>query len=97
LYVNSNVTGLDPGVYIIITIFGDFSQFTAKKKVFFSKTNVMIKFLQKLAVVLSKKRQYFRQIFRRKYLKIITSVPGHTGLERNSLILFAAEDLLVRS
>jgi hypothetical protein len=34
-----------------------------------SKTNVMIKFLQQLAVVLSKKRQYFRKTFRRKYLK----------------------------
>jgi hypothetical protein len=26
---------------------------------------------------LSQKRQFFRWIFRRKYLKIITSVPGH--------------------
>jgi hypothetical protein len=31
---------------------------------FFSKTNVMIKFLQK-----AKKRQHFRQIFRRKYFE----------------------------
>jgi hypothetical protein len=39
------------GVDVMITIFCDFCQFSAKKLAFFSKTNVMIKFLQKLAVV----------------------------------------------
>jgi Rps23 Pro-64 3,4-dihydroxylase Tpa1-like proline 4-hydroxylase len=37
-----------------------FAIFSAKNLAFFSKTNVMIKFLQKLAVVWAKKRQYFR-------------------------------------
>jgi hypothetical protein len=45
----------------ILPIFGE-------KMPFFTKPNVMIKFLQKLAVVWAKKRQYFRRIFRRKYL-----------------------------
>jgi hypothetical protein len=48
------------GVDVMITIFCDFRQFSAKKLAFFSKINVMIKFLQKLAVVRAKKRQFFR-------------------------------------
>jgi hypothetical protein len=40
-----------PGVDVMITIFCDFCQFSAKILAFFSKTNVMIKFLQKLSVV----------------------------------------------
>jgi hypothetical protein len=36
---------------------------------FFSKTNVMITIFAKPSFDLSKKRQYFRQIFRRKYFK----------------------------
>jgi hypothetical protein len=39
------------GVDVMITFFCDFCQFSAKKMAFFSKTNVMINFLQKLAVV----------------------------------------------
>jgi hypothetical protein len=35
-------------------------------------------FAKKLAVVCTKKRQFFTIIFRRKFLKIITSVPGAT-------------------
>jgi hypothetical protein len=35
----------------MITDFCDFYQFLAKKLAFFSKTNAMIKFLQKLAAV----------------------------------------------
>jgi hypothetical protein len=35
-----------PGVDVMITIFSDFCQFSAKILAFFSKTNVMIKFLQ---------------------------------------------------
>jgi hypothetical protein len=34
-----------PGVDVMITIFCDFCQFTEKKLAFFSKTNVMIKFI----------------------------------------------------
>jgi hypothetical protein len=37
------------GVDVKITIFGEFCQFSVKHLAFFSKTNVMIKFLQKLA------------------------------------------------
>jgi hypothetical protein len=40
-----------PEVDVMIIIFCDFYQFSAKKLGFFSKTNVMITFLQKLAVV----------------------------------------------
>jgi hypothetical protein len=38
-------------VDVMIIIFGDFCQFSAKKLAFFSKTNIMISFFQKLAVV----------------------------------------------
>jgi hypothetical protein len=46
-----------------------FANFQRKNWRFSQKTNVMIKFLQKSSWSLSKKRQYFRYIFRRKYLK----------------------------
>jgi hypothetical protein len=39
-----------PGVDVMITIFCDFCQFSAKKLAFFSKTNVMIQFLHNLAL-----------------------------------------------
>jgi hypothetical protein len=39
--------GLSPGVDVIIPIFCDFSQLSAKKLAFFSKTNAMFPFLQK--------------------------------------------------
>jgi hypothetical protein len=51
----------------MITIFGDFRQFSAKKLAFFSKTNVMIKFLHNNSFVLSQKRLFFRRIFGQKY------------------------------
>jgi hypothetical protein len=35
-----------PGVDVMITIFGDFSQFSAKKMAFFLNTNVMINFFK---------------------------------------------------
>jgi hypothetical protein len=44
-------TQCDPGSMFMITIFCDFRQFSAKKLAFFSKTNVMIKFLQKVVAV----------------------------------------------
>jgi hypothetical protein len=40
-----------PGVDVMIIIFGDWCKFSAKKCAFFSKTNFMIIFFQKLAVV----------------------------------------------
>jgi hypothetical protein len=52
---------------VMIIIFGVFCQFSAKKLAFFSKTNVMITIFAKTSISLSKKRQFFRQIFRRKY------------------------------
>jgi hypothetical protein len=48
-----------PGVDVMITIFCDFRQFSAKKLAFFSKTNVVIKIFAKTSSSLSKKRQYF--------------------------------------
>jgi hypothetical protein len=39
-----------PGVDVMIKIFCDFCQFSAKKLAFFSKTNVMIKILHNLAL-----------------------------------------------
>jgi hypothetical protein len=42
------------GVDIMITIFCDLCQFSAKKLAFFSKTNVMIKILHKQAVFVLK-------------------------------------------
>jgi hypothetical protein len=38
------------GADVMITIFCDFRQFSAKKLAFFSKTNVMIKILHNLAL-----------------------------------------------
>jgi hypothetical protein len=67
--VSSKVVGLAPGVDVMITIFGDFCQFSAKKLVFFSKINVMITIFAKTSSSFSKKRRYFCSIFRRKYLK----------------------------
>jgi hypothetical protein len=66
-----------PEVDVMITIFGDFRQFSAifdnfrrKNWLFFSKINVMIKILHNLcSFVLSQKRQFFRRFFRRKYFK----------------------------
>jgi hypothetical protein len=50
-----------------VRIFGDFRHFSSKKLAFFSKTNVMIIFLQKLhGSSLSKKRQFFRHFFGEK-------------------------------
>jgi hypothetical protein len=54
------VVGLAPGVDVMITIFCDFRQFSAKKLAFFSKTNVMINFFSKFGFVLRQKRQFFR-------------------------------------
>jgi hypothetical protein len=50
-----------------ITIFGDFSQFSAKKIGVFLIYQCYDQFFQNLALFLVKKRQYFRKNFRRKY------------------------------
>jgi GH18 family chitinase len=55
-----DLVGRIHGVDVMITIFCDFCQFSAKKLAFFSKTNVMITIFAKTSSSLSKKRQYFR-------------------------------------
>jgi hypothetical protein len=64
-----------PGVDVMITIFGDFSQFSAKKLAFFLNTSAMITFLSKFAFVSSQKRHFFAKFFGENILKIITLVP----------------------
>jgi hypothetical protein len=65
-----------PGVVIMITIFCDFCQFSAKKLAFFSKTNVMIKILHNLALFWVKNANFFADFFRRKYFKNRNICPG---------------------
>jgi hypothetical protein len=52
-----------PGVDVMITIFGDFRQFLAKKLAFFSKTNVMIKIFHNLALFWVKNANFFAEFF----------------------------------
>jgi hypothetical protein len=61
-----------PGADVMITIFCDFSQFSAKKLAFFLNTNVMINFFQNLV----KNAKFFANFFGENILKIITTVPG---------------------
>jgi hypothetical protein len=64
----------------MITIFGDFRQFSAKKLAFFSKTNVTIIFWHNLSsFVLSQKRQFFHNFFRQKYFKNHSIGPWSSG------------------
>jgi hypothetical protein len=53
----------------MITIFCDFSQFSAKKLAFFLNTNVMINLFSKFSFVLSQKRQFFAKFFGENILK----------------------------
>jgi hypothetical protein len=64
------------GTGVMITIFCDFWQFSAKKLAFFSKTDVMIKFLHNLALFWVKNANFFAEFFGENVLKIITSVTG---------------------
>jgi hypothetical protein len=52
-----------PGVDVMITIFCDFQQLSAKKLAFFSKTNVMIKFLNNLALFCVKNAIFSSKVF----------------------------------
>jgi hypothetical protein len=62
--------------------FLQFSTIFGEKLAFFSKTNVMIKFLPKLAVVYAKKAKFFSPIFFAKiFYKIATSVTASQGEE----------------
>jgi hypothetical protein len=49
-YILGNFFTISSGVDVMIAIFCDFRQFSAKKLMFFSKTNVMIKILHNLAL-----------------------------------------------
>jgi hypothetical protein len=69
-------TTLATGVDVVITIFGNFSQFSAKKLAFFLNTNVMINFFHNLALFRVKNANFFAQFFGENILKIITPVPG---------------------
>jgi hypothetical protein len=60
----------------MITIFCDFRQFTAKKLAFFSKTNVLIKVLQKLAAVCAKNARLFANFFGENIIKIGPRMSG---------------------
>jgi hypothetical protein len=44
--MRASIQVCQPGVDVMITIFGDFSQFSAKKMAFFLNTNVMINFFK---------------------------------------------------
>jgi hypothetical protein len=63
------------GVDVMITIFCDFSQFSAKNGVFL-KYQCYDQLFSKFSFVLSQKRQFFAKNFAENILKIITSVPG---------------------
>jgi hypothetical protein len=58
-----------PGVDVMITIFGDFSQFSATKLAFFLNTNVMIIFFQNLALFWVKIANFFAEFFVENILK----------------------------
>jgi hypothetical protein len=53
----------EPGVDVMITIFCDFSQFSAKKLAFFSETNVMINFFQNLVLFWFQNANFFAKFF----------------------------------
>jgi hypothetical protein len=72
----NNLVENRPGADVMITIFCDFSQFSAKKLAFFTKTNVMINFFQNLALFWDKNAIFFAEFFGENIEKIITSVPG---------------------
>jgi hypothetical protein len=66
-----------PGVDVMITIFGDFCQFSAKKWLF-SQKRMLLSIFSKISSSLSNKRQYFRQI---------TSAPDQQFIQPLSLKL----------
>jgi hypothetical protein len=81
-YVLGNFFSNSLGVDVLITIFCNFCQFSAKKSGVFSKTNVMIKFLHDLASFRVKKTPFFANFLRENILKIKTLVPGHPGFRQ---------------
>jgi hypothetical protein len=61
------LTSTLPGVDVMITIFCDFRQFSAKKLAFFSKTNVMMKFLFNLALFRVKNAKFCWFFWRKNF------------------------------
>jgi hypothetical protein len=80
---------------VMIPVFCDFRQFSAKKLAFFSKTNVMINFFHNLALFWVKNANLCR-FFWPKYSKNhITSVPGYFhGVKRWKIITFLLPAML---
>jgi hypothetical protein len=64
------------GVDVMITIFCDFYQFSAKNGVFL-KYQYYDQLFSKFSFVLSQKHHFFADKFGENILKIIASVPGH--------------------
>jgi hypothetical protein len=58
-----------PGADVILTIFGDIRQFSAKKLAFFSDTNVMITFFCKIAFCFESETPIFLLNFSAKMFK----------------------------
>jgi hypothetical protein len=53
----------------MIKIFGDFSQFSAKKLAFFSKANVMINYFQNLALFWVKNANFLQKFLAKVFKK----------------------------
>jgi hypothetical protein len=61
------------GADVMVTIFSDFSQFSATKLALFKKKHWRDHFFASTSSILSQKRQFFGE----NIFKITTSVPGH--------------------
>jgi hypothetical protein len=68
--------GSEPGVDVMVAIFCDFWQFSAKKIGVFLKNQCYDQLFSKFSFVLSQKHQFFRRIFRQKYFKNHNIGPG---------------------
>jgi hypothetical protein len=77
----------DQNFLLFSTIFGE------KKLAFFSKTNVMVKFLDNLALFFSQKRPFFRHFFGRKYCENNCIGPWWRPLRRKKNFLALADGL----
>jgi hypothetical protein len=84
------VTGGD----VMITIFCEFGQFSAKKFAFFSKPMLWSNFFQNLALFWVKNANFFVKFFGENILNIITSVPGRHLNRRDSRINYRGHGLL---
>jgi hypothetical protein len=73
------------GTDVMITIFSECRQFSAKKMALFSKTNVKIKILYNLALFWVKNANYFANLIGENIFEIITSVPDHGCTNRGSV------------